>query len=90
MHEISLINDLIKKIESVAQGKHADKVVGVKVKLGALSHISIDHFREHFRDRSYGTLAQGAELDIDVSGDIHDPHAQDIYLESVKIEDHHG
>ncbi|MBW1696842.1 MAG: hydrogenase maturation nickel metallochaperone HypA [Deltaproteobacteria bacterium] len=90
MHEIWLIDDLIKKIESAARGCNSNKVVGVKVKLGALSHISIDHFRMHFKDRSHGTIAQGARLHIEVSGDIHDPRAQGVYLESVQVEENDG
>ena len=87
MHEMSLMNDLLKKIETIARENDVDKVMGVKVRLGALSHISADHFREHFIEGTKGTLAEGAELEVEVSEDIDDPHAQDILLLNVNIPD---
>lgn len=84
---MSLMNDLLKKIETIAQENKADKVMGVKVRLGALSHISAGHFREHFVEGTKGTLAEDAELEIEVSEDINDPHAQDILLINVNIPD---
>lgn len=85
MHEMSLINDLVHKIEKIAETQDAARVTSVKVRLGALSHISADHFTEHFVEGVKGTAAQGARLDIDVSDDLHDPHAQDILLISVDV-----
>ena len=57
------------------------------MKLGALAHISGKHFREHFEQAALGTLAEGARLDIDVATDQSDPHAQDILLQSVDVEE---
>jgi hydrogenase nickel incorporation protein HypA/HybF len=48
MHEFSLINGLMRKINAIAQEQGARRVVAAKVTLGALSHISADHFRDHF------------------------------------------
>jgi hydrogenase nickel incorporation protein HypA/HybF len=87
MHEFSLINDLMRKIAAIAHEQSARRVVGVKVTLGALSHISPDHFREHFEAAATGTIAQDAMLDIETLTDEHDPHAQDILLDSVEVED---
>lgn len=85
MHEFSLMADLLAKIEQLARGANADKVTGVKVKLGALSHITPDHFREHFEEAIAGTVAEGASLDVEQSDDQDDPNAQDILLESIDI-----
>ncbi|WP_321390212.1 hydrogenase maturation nickel metallochaperone HypA [Emcibacter sp.] len=85
MHEFSLMADLLRKIEQLAKEANADKVVAVKVKLGALSHITPDHFREHFEDAIVGTAAEGAELDVEQCDDEQDPNAQDILLESIDI-----
>lgn len=85
MHEFSLIADLMRKIESIARDQHASKIVGVKVKLGALSHISAGHFREHFVHAARETIAEGAQLDIEVLTDATDPHAQEIILDSVEV-----
>ena len=41
------------------------------MKLGALAHISPDHFREHFEHGACGTIAEGARLTIEIG---HDPH----------------
>jgi hydrogenase nickel incorporation protein HypA/HybF len=85
MHEASLMKDLMRKIEGVAREQNASQVLGICVRLGALSHLSADHFREHFEVASLGTVAEGARLNIEVLTDMNDPHAQEILLESVEI-----
>jgi len=85
MHEFSLLKDLLQKIKSVAQENGSDQVVGVRVKLGALAHISPSHLREHFDQAVVGTVAEGARLDIEELQDQRDPHAQEIILDSVEI-----
>lgn len=85
MHEFSLMADLLRKIEQLAKDADADKVMAVKVKLGALSHITPDHFREHFEEAVVGTVADGAILEVAQCKDEHDPNAQYILLESVDI-----
>ena len=86
MHEMTLINGLLNKLESIAKEQKAKRIVSVKIKLGALSHISADHFRGHFEEGTSGSLAEGARLEIETSADINDPHAQQILLESVEVE----
>jgi hydrogenase nickel incorporation protein HypA/HybF len=86
MHEFSLMKDLMQKITSLARENDARKVVRVRVRLGALCHISAQHFGEHFREAATGTVAEGARLDIVESRDEADPLAQDILLESVDVE----
>ena len=85
MHEHSLIANLLTRIDAVARQENAVRVVGVKVWLGALCHISASDFREHFEDGSRGSLADGARLDIEVSDDPGHPQAQDILLRSVEV-----
>ena len=87
MHEFSLITDLMWKIDAIAREQGARRVVGVKVRLGALSHISPDHFREHFEAAATGTIAEAARLDIETLREERDPHAQDILLDSVEVEE---
>lgn len=84
MHEFSLMADLMKKIEQLAQEAEAGKVTRIHVKLGALAHISADHFREHFTHATQGTVAEGARLDVETLTDTNDPYAQDIVLESIE------
>jgi len=85
MHEFSLMADLFRKIENISQDNGGSKVVGVKVKLGALAHITPDHFAEHFVEFSKGTPAEGAKLDVVQLDNQNDPNAQDILLDSVEV-----
>ena len=87
MHEFSLIADLLRKIQTISAENNNGRVLSVKVKLGALSHISPDHFREHFCQGTKNTPVEGAKLDIEALTDETDPHAQEILLDSVEIED---
>ena len=86
MHEMSLIADLLRKIDGLVKANGAARVRGVTVKLGAFSHISADHFREHFEAGVRGSAAEGARLTVEESNDAADPHAQDILLESVDLD----
>jgi hydrogenase nickel incorporation protein HypA/HybF len=86
MHELSLMADLMRKIDAIARDQNARQVTRIKVTLGALSHLSASHFREHFEHAARNTLSQDAELDITVATDARDPRAQDIVLESVEVE----
>lgn len=86
MHEFSLMNDLLKKILKIAEEQNARKIIRVKVNLGALSHISKNHFLEHFKEGIKGTIIESAEIVVEVKTDIKDPSAQDIILESVEVE----
>ncbi len=86
MHELSLLNDLMRKIEQVVREQDAIKATKVTIKLGALSHISPSHFREHFDQAKPGTLAADAELEVYSSDDHSDPDAQEMILESLEVE----
>ncbi len=59
MHEMHLIKSLMKKIDEVAAANQASRVSRVQVRLGAFSHISAEHFREHFDEAARGGV--GAE-----------------------------
>ncbi len=86
MHELSLMADLLQKIESVARDQRASRVVSVNVRLGALSHISASHFREHFEQAVSGGVAAGSRLQVEVGEDMTDPQALDIVLTGVEVE----
>lgn len=86
MHEFSLMADLFGKIEKISRDNGGGRIVGVKVKLGALSHITPGHFAEHFEEFSKGTAAEGAKLDVEQLEDANDPNAQDILLDSVELD----
>jgi len=88
MHEYSLLKDIIEKIETIAQEYETDHILGVKVRLGALSQISAEHLKLHFDEAAKGTVAEGANLEIEQLTDKTDPYAQDIMLDSVEIEEY--
>lgn len=77
---------LMRKIDSLAETEGASKVTAVRIWLGALSHMSPDHFREHFEQASKATIADGASLEIEASTDIADPNAQELLLRSIEVE----
>lgn len=85
MHEHSLMNNLMNKILILAEKERAAKVTKVSVKLGALSHMSPEHFKEHFNISSRGTIAENAIIDAEEADDIHDPNAQTILLKSIDV-----
>ncbi|MGA8755502.1 MAG: hydrogenase/urease maturation nickel metallochaperone HypA [Stellaceae bacterium] len=87
MHETALVRDLVRRIEQLARAAGASHVIGAKVWLGALSHLSAEHFREHFALEARNTLASTAALEIEVSSDPAEPHAQHARLESVELEE---
>lgn len=87
MHEASLMTDLMRRIEEIARAENAQRVVGVSVWLGALSHMSEAHFVEHFERAAAGTLAEGAQLEITVSADTGHANAQDLVLESIELDE---
>ena len=86
MHERALMRDVMRKIEETAAAEGATRVTRVAVRLGALSHFTPEHFREHFADASRGTLAEGAAVDAVVEEDITDADAREVVLESVEVE----
>lgn len=86
MHEASLMRDLMHRLLAAAERQGAERVISVTVRLGVLSHMSPDHFREHFDVAARGTLAEGAEIEAIEVPDIQDPNAADVVLESFEIE----
>jgi hydrogenase nickel incorporation protein HypA/HybF len=87
MHEKALMANLMRKVEEVGTASGAARITRVVVRLGALSHFTVDHFREHFVDAARGTLAEGAQVDARLDDDLTAAHASDVVLESVDIEE---
>lgn len=87
MHETLLVAGLVRKVAAVARENGAGRVTAVRVRLGAFSHLSPDHFAEHFAIDAAGTVAEGARLDVEIATDEAAPDAQDIRLLSVDVDD---
>lgn len=86
MHETSLMKNLMRRIEEVATAAGARRVVAVSVWVGALTDMSAGHFIEHFEHAAADTRAAGARVDVVVSADVHDSHAQHVLLRGVEVE----
>ena len=81
------MNALMRRIETIAAAEGAEHVTVVRVRLGALAHMSPEHFREHWDAAARGGIAEQAELEIELSGDLDDPAAQDLTLVSLDVEE---
>ncbi|MBW7470825.1 hydrogenase/urease maturation nickel metallochaperone HypA [Marinobacter sp. F4218] len=86
MHETALVRNLVHRVEKLCAEEQAQRVVEVAVWLGALCHMSPEHFTDHFRQEAAGTCADQAQLRIETSGDINHPNAQDVLLRSLDVE----
>jgi hydrogenase nickel incorporation protein HypA/HybF len=87
MHETALVRDIVHRINDLAQSTRARRVTRARIWLGALSHRSPEHFRKHFAIEARDTIAAQAILDVELSGDVNDLHAQLVRLESVDLEE---
>lgn len=64
MHESHLIEPVIKGISEHAQKEGAQKVSKVRLKIGALTCVKEDSFKETFSVLAKGTILEGADLEI--------------------------
>jgi len=86
VHERVLMLDLVGRIDEIARTHDAERVTAIRVRLGALSHFTSEHFREHFADAARGTVAEGALVEAVADGDLTDARAGDVVLEAVEVE----
>lgn len=86
MHEKALMDDLVREIEARAGAERAVRVTRIRVRLGALSHFSEDHFRQHFVDASRGTAAEGAQIETELGTDPTEASAQGVVLQELDVE----
>ena len=86
MHEASLMKNLMGKVEDLSTDHGGARIARLSVWLGALSHMSPEHFMEHFNAVAPGTCAEGADVECEASDDISHPQALDVVLLSVDVE----
>ena len=86
MHERKVMEDLVREIERRAAQAGGHRVTRIRVRLGALSHFTPEHFREHFEDASRGTLAGKARIESELGTDPTEPTAQGVGLEELDVE----
>lgn len=80
------MDDLVREIESEAKLAGATRVTRIRVRLGALSHFTPDHFREHFEHAARQTVADGAAVETELQLDPTHAEAQGVVLESIDVE----
>jgi hydrogenase nickel incorporation protein HypA/HybF len=85
VHERALLDDVIRRLEAIARDEGASRVTRVRVHLGALSHFTPEHFREHFADAARGTVADGAEVEATLGDDPVAENADGVVVESVVV-----
>jgi hydrogenase nickel incorporation protein HypA/HybF len=86
MHEKHLTDDLVRRLEALAAEEGGSQVTRIRVRLGALSHFTPEHFREHFVEAAAGTVAEGAAVEAELDSDPTAPGAQGVVLETVELE----
>jgi hydrogenase nickel incorporation protein HypA/HybF len=80
------MDDLMREIDARARAERAARVTRIRVRLGALSHFTAEHFREHFELASQGTLAEGAAVEAELGTSPTEPHAQGVLLAELDVE----
>ena len=64
MHESGLVEQLIEQMERVARANGGGAIRRAQLGIGELAGFTREHFEEHFRTASSGTLADGAALEL--------------------------
>lgn len=67
MHEMHLIKDLFKDLLEHARTQQAKKITKVYLRMGEFTEINEEIVRFFFKEKSKGTIAQGARLNIEKS-----------------------
>ena len=86
MHDRAVMDDLLREIRDVVRREGATRVRRLRVTLGALAHMTPEHFRQHLEVAAPGTPVEGAEIECDCDTDPGAPGAQGIRLRSLELE----
>jgi len=65
MHELSVCQSLLEQVERIAADHGAERVERIRVRIGPLSGVEADLLRSAYPLAAAGTIAEGAELDIE-------------------------
>lgn len=87
MHEAALMRDVMARIEQVVREAGGARARRVEVWLGALSHFTPEHFREHFCDAASGGPAEGATVVCVQSDDITHADAGGVRVLRLEVDD---
>ncbi len=86
MHEALLFRDLRQKLVELASDHPQERIVRVRVRLGALSHVDPPALHGAWREIVQGTPVEGAALITQDTLDLSSPDADRVVLESVDLE----
>ena len=64
MHELHLVNDMIKDLLKAVEKENVKKVTKLYISMGGLTEITPDTLKFHFTEKAKGTPAEGAVLEI--------------------------
>ena len=64
MHEYSLVQSLVSRVEELARARKASAVHGLRVSVGELAGVDPELFRTAYHTFRAGTLCENAALDI--------------------------
>lgn len=86
MHEMNLAVSLVRRVEAEAAKAQILKVTGLEVEVGTLQSVEPELMSDAFRAASLGTLAEGADLRLNivkaeacclVCGEVYEPDYAD-------------
>lgn len=80
MHEFKLVSDVLKSVLEHAQKNQAKKVKVVRLQVGEYCHASADNLEFLFRQAARGTIAEGAEIEVEVVP------GEDLVLKSIQVD----
>jgi hydrogenase nickel incorporation protein HypA/HybF len=82
MHDSSIMNSLLKKIAAISDAHDASRVAGIRVRLGATSHMDEAHFREHWDEATRGSELTNVEVAVEFSPEPFGVMLVDVDLET--------
>jgi len=65
LHELAVCQGLMQQVGLVAEREQASKVISITLQIGPLSGVEAQLLREAFPVAAVGTIAEGAELEIE-------------------------
>ncbi len=65
MHELAVTEGIVKVALKYAEQSNAQKVVGIRLRIGEMSHILEDMLVKMFHHLSRGTIMEGAQVTIE-------------------------
>ncbi len=90
MHEEALLRDIVAKVDEVARRGGGRPVTRIRLRVGALSHLTAAWLVERWPLAARGTLGEGAVVEVSSSSDPTDPQAQSVLVESIDVADPAG